>query len=245
MEKLILDNFRDKILDLKDKNQYDKEDLLNEKFLIKKEDNIEVYYAAHNEYINEDAKIFIVSITPGWLQMERSIYTAKKCLSQNIDYDEIAKICKIECRLFGTSRVNTINMLNELQFNNYLGIEDCGELFGYENTYLHTTSIIKHPVFINKENYTGHKPKILKSNILKGYVYNEFLYELERLRDSFIIPLGKSVEEVIKQLINEKIINEDRCLFGFPHPSGANGHRKTQFNKNKENMMKKISQYLK
>ena len=38
MEKLILDNFRDRILDLKDKNQYDKEDLLNEKFLIKKED---------------------------------------------------------------------------------------------------------------------------------------------------------------------------------------------------------------
>lgn len=245
MEKIILNNFKDRILKLKDKDQYDKEELLIEDFLINKEDNIEIYYAAHNEYINKDAKIFIVSITPGWLQMERSIYTAKKCLIQNMNYDEIAKICKIECRLYGTSRNNTINMLNELKLNNYLGLENCEELFGYENAYLHTTSIIKHPVFINTKNYNGHNPKILKSNILREYVYNDFLDELEKLNNSFIIPLGKSVEEVMKQLINENIISEDQCLFGFPHPSGANGYRKTQFNKNKENMMEKISSYLK
>jgi hypothetical protein len=243
--KITLDSFRHKILNLKDKNQYSKEELLNEDFLIKKEKNVEIYYAAHNEYINKDAKIFIVSITPGWLQMERSIYTARKCLTQNMNYDEIAKICKIECRLYGTSRSNTISMLNELKLNNYLGIEDCEDLFRYENTDLHTTSIIKHPVFINKENYNGHNPKILKSNILREYVYNDFLDELEKLNEIFIIPLGKSVEEVMKQLIKEKIINENQCLFGFPHPSGANGHRKTQFNKNKESMMEKLSLYFK
>lgn len=243
--KRTLYNFKYKILNLKDKNQYNKEELLNEDFLINKEESIEIYYAAHNEYINKDAKIFIVSITPGWLQMERSIYTARKCLAQNMNYDEIAKICKIECRLYGTSRSNTISMLNELKLNTYLGIEDCEELFGYENTYLHTTSIIKHPVFINKENYNGHNPKILKSNIFREYVYNDFLDELEKLNEIFIIPLGKSVEEVMKQLIKDQIINENQCLFGFPHPSGANGHRKTQFNKNKESMMEKISLYLK
>ncbi|HSQ33298.1 MAG TPA: hypothetical protein VLM81_00165, partial [Peptostreptococcaceae bacterium] len=101
MEKITLNNFKYKILNLENKSEYNKEELLNEDFLINKEENIEIYYAAHNEYINKDAKIFIVSITPGWLQMERSIYTAKKCLTQNMDYDEIAKICKIECRLYG------------------------------------------------------------------------------------------------------------------------------------------------
>jgi len=135
-------------------------------------------------------------------------------------------------------------MLNELKINNYLGIKDCEELFQYENTYLHTTSIIKHPIFINKKNYTGHNPKILKSDILKEYVYNDFLEELSSLNESFIIPLGKSVENVLTKLINEKIISKEQCLLGFPHPSGANGHRKNQFYKNKENMEKKISLYF-
>ena len=245
MNNIKLSDFKDKILSLKDKSQYDKEDLLKEDFLIKKEDDIEIYYAAHNEYINKNAKIFIVSITPGWLQMERSIYTAKKYLEQNIDYNKISKICKIQCRLYGASRTNTINMLNELNLYEYIGLKDCEELFSFENTYLHTTSIIKHPVFVNKKNYTGHNPKILKSNILKNYVYNEFLNELNQLNNTFIIPLGKSVEEVLKQFINENIINENQCLFNFPHPSGANGHRKTQFEKNKEYMKQKINLYFK
>jgi len=244
MQNTTLYSFRDKILNLDYKNKYSKEELLNEEFLIKKQGNIEIYYATHNEYINKNAKVFIASITPGWTQMERSIYTARKCLIKNMGYNEIIKTCKIECRLYGTSRTNTISMLNELKINNYLGIKDCEELFQYENTYLHTTSIIKHPIFINKKNYTGHNPKILKSDILKEYVYNDFLEELSSLNESFIIPLGKSVENVLTKLINEKIISKEQCLLGFPHPSGANGHRKNQFYENKENMEKKISLYF-
>lgn len=51
-----------------------------------------------------------------------------------------------------------------------------------------------------------------------------------------IIPLGKAVEEVLALMINENLIKKEQCLLGFPNPSGANGHRKIQFEANKEKM---------
>ena len=64
-----------KKLPLKDK--YTKEELLIEDLLIDKEKNIEIYYAPHNEYINPKAKVLIVGITPGFIQMSTAIATAR------------------------------------------------------------------------------------------------------------------------------------------------------------------------
>ena len=47
---------------------FDREDILNKKFLLCKENNLEIYYAPHNEVINDKAKVFIIGITPGWTQ---------------------------------------------------------------------------------------------------------------------------------------------------------------------------------
>lgn len=60
-----------------------------------------------------------------------------------------------------------------------------------------------------------------------------------------IIPLGKAVEEVLELMISEELIKKEQCLLGFPHPSGANGHRKKQFEANKENLLKIIDEYFK
>lgn len=42
-------------------------------------------------------------------------------------------------------------------------------------------------------------------------------------------------------------IKQHTCLYGFPHPSGANGHRQKQFDKNKmefEKVIKKFTQKI-
>jgi hypothetical protein len=36
------------------------------------------------------------------------------------------------------------------------------------------------------------------------------------------------------------IVDSDRCLFGFPHPSGANGHRKKHFEERKEELSERV-----
>lgn len=234
-----------KKLPLKDK--YTKEELLIDDFLVDKEGNIEIYYAPHNEYINPKAKVFIVGITPGFNQMSTAMATARKALEVSDDIKEIQYKCKVAGRFSGSLRKNIISMLNEIELNKVLEIEDCSELFGEKDYLLHTVSLIPYSVFVKKANYTGHTPKLIKSNFLMKYVYDNFLSEIKSLDDFeniLLIPLGKAVEEVLCKLKEEGFISERQILKGFPHPSGANVNRIPQLNENKDRMIKEIREFF-
>lgn len=223
---------------------FDKEDILNEKFKLYGENNIKIYYAPHNEIINEQAKIFIVGITPGWTQTSIAYKTAHNGLLNNLTLDQIKKECKKNSRFAGSMKKNLIDMMNEINIDKKLGIESCSELFGDKDYLLHTTSIIPYPVFVNNKNYTGSSPKIMNNETLYSYVKKYFYKEVEKLPNTLIIPLGKAVEEILEQMIKDGLIKEGQCLLGFPHPSGANGHKKSQFEENKKNLLHKVDEYF-
>lgn len=84
----------------------------------------------------------------------------------------------------------------------------------------------------------------MESEVLMKYVVNHFFNEINTLNNVLIIPLGKSVEEVLMYMVANKLIKEEQCLFGFPHPSGANGHRKNRFLENKEALENKLNRFL-
>ena len=231
--------------EIKKLDDFEKNSVLSENFLLFSKNNMKIYYAPHNEIINEKAKIFIVGITPGWTQTSIAYNTAHDGLINNLECEEIKKECKRNSRFAGSMRKNLIEMLDELKLNEKLHIKSCFELFGSKDELLHTTSIIPYPVFINNKNYTGSNPKILDNEVLYSYMKNYFYKEVEKIQNALIIPLGKAVEEVLEFMIGEGLIKEEQCLLGFPHPSGANGHRKKQFDENKENLLSKINDYFK
>lgn len=204
-----------------------------------------IYYAPHNETINNNAKIFIVGITPGWTQTSIAYKTAHNGLINNLEPELIKKECKRNSRFAGSMRKNLIEMLDELNLNNKLNLDSCSELFEDKDHLLHTTSIIPYPVFINDKNYTGSNPKIMNNEVLYSYVKKYFYKETDNLQNALIIPLGKAVEEILQQMIKENLIKEKQCLLGFPHPSGANGHRKSQFKENKNKLLNIIEDYFK
>ena len=228
-------------LSLKDK--YTKDELMIEDLLIEKENNIEIYYAPHNEYLNKKAKIFIIGITPGFQQMSTAISEAKKELEKGTKIEEIQYKCKVAGRFSGSIRKNIIEMLDEIYLNKALNIKSCQELFAGKDYLLHTVSLIPYSVFVKGKNYSGHTPKLLKSDFLMKYVYENFIDEfksLDNYENIILIPLGRAVEEVLLNLAKEGIINDKQILKGFPHPSGANVNRPIQFKENKESMIKFI-----
>ncbi|SCH42793.1 hypothetical protein [Romboutsia sp. 1001713B170207_170306_H8] len=235
-----LDEYISKIKLLPLKSKYTKEEILTNDFLIDKNGNLEIYYAPHNEYINPNAKVFIVGITPGFQQMSTALASARVGIEENKNIKEIQYECKVSGRFSGSLRKNIISMLDEIHLNKALNIDSCEELFKDKDYLLHTTSLVPYSVFSKGNNYTGHSPKLIKSEFLMDYVYENFNENIKKLGDVLIIPLGKAVEEVLEMLAYNKIINEDQILRGFPHPSGANGHRLIQLSENKENMMKII-----
>ncbi|MGL5694968.1 MAG: hypothetical protein ACRCXA_12880 [Peptostreptococcaceae bacterium] len=225
------------------KNKYEKSEILIDELLIDKDGNVEIYYAPHNEYLNSKAKIFIVGITPGFQQMSTAISTARKELELNTDIEDIQYKCKVAGRFSGSLRKNIISMLDEIKLNEALCINSCVELFEEKDYLLHTVSLIPYPVFVKKQNYTGHTPKLLKNEFLMKYVYDNFIEEVNKIdnfRDVLLIPLGKAVEEVLYKLCEENIICNNQILKGFPHPSGANANRVNQLEENKSNLISQV-----
>lgn len=242
MKKTLYD-YKELIKSLPLKDKYTKDELLVDDFLVDKKDNIEIYYAPHNEYINPKAKVFIIGITPGFQQMTTAIATARKELEKSDDIELIQYKCKVAGRFSGTLRKNIISMLDEIELNKALKINSTSELFEKKDYLLHTVSLIPYSVFVKKQNYSGHTPKLIKSDFLMKYVYENFIQELRSLdnfKDILLVPLGRAVEEILVKLEEEGIINENQILKGFPHPSGANVNRILQLEKNKDEMIKFI-----
>ena len=247
MKKTLYD-YKEVIKELQLKNKYTKEELLINKFLIDKENNIEIYYAPHNEYLNPKAKIFIIGITPGFQQMSTAIATARKELEVSDNIEEIQYKCKVAARFSGSLRKNIISMLDGIELNNIFNLQSCSQLFDEDDYLLHTISLIPYPVFVKGQNYTGYTPKLIKSKFLMKYIYDNFINEFKKLEkpgEILLIPLGKAVEEVLINLKDNGIIKEEQILIGFPHPSGANVNRVAQFEANRDNMIKFIKKHFK
>lgn len=225
------------------KNSFTKEDLMKEKYLVSSKDKIEIYYAPF-DYVNTNAALIIVGITPGWSQMQKSFKTVIEELNENDDFSLALKKVKSECSFAGSMRVNLIKMLDELEIDQKLNIQSTSQLFNDENNFLHSTSVIKYPVFNNGKNYTGSSPSPLKSEILWEQIKNSFIPEINQFKGKLIVPLGKTVNEVLLKIQSEGKLNDNYILNGFPHPSGANGHRAKQFEKNKENMKSIIGEWI-
>ena len=243
MDKGITNKYIDYLKNLPEKNRYTINDLLVDDLLIDYEKNFKIYYSPF-DFINMNAKLIIVGITPGFTQMEIAVRYFKKEMLLKKSINEILENVRKEAAFAGTMRKNLINMLDQINVNTIFGINSCNLLFENINFELiHATSLIRYPVYNEGKNYTGYSPDILSSDLLRKYVLDNFLEEIKKINFSLIIPLGTSVSKVLKWISKYHFNIEEKCLFEFPHPSGANGHRLKIFNEKKDdyiNIIKNI-----
>ena len=204
-----------------------KSTITNKNFLIKREDNIEIYYAPF-DYINSKAKIMIVGITPGLQQMLQSF----EAVNEGRSLKEVKDLSSFK----GSMRTTLIKYLDALNINKKLKIKSCESLFNINSKYLHSTSLIKYPVFDKGRNYSG--SGLLKKKILLDFLEEHFVKELKKLDKTIIVPLGNTVSSTIDYLNNEFKLNLKCFLKGFPHPSGLNVRKDIQFKENKVRMLK-------
>lgn len=226
-------------------SSYTEESLIHEDFLLERDDKkkIEIYYAPF-EYVNEGAKVVIVGITPGMHQMKRSFSTVIDAVGTERDDEEILRQVKNNSSFEGAMRKNLVKMLDEIGLNGHLGLASSMELFEEASHLVHTTSVLAYPVFYNGKNYSGSTPNLLKNDILKKYLTENFATELETLGDALIIPLGVNVSNALDYLKDQGLVAPGNILSGFPHPSGGNGHRHKQFAENKAAMEEKLNEHF-
>lgn len=201
---------------------------LPKELVMTKDGDLTVHYIPF-DFINPHAKIILVGITPGFTQLINALVEAQKQLRAGEKDETILKLTKSEGAFSGNMRSKLVEMLDFLRLNEWLGIHTANQLFGTSSDLVHTTSLLKYPVFIKNENYNGTRVNMTSHPVLTKIIHEQFLIEIGQCKDAVIIPLGDKVSKTLKWLTSFGLIDDKRILDGLPHPSGANAERIAYF----------------
>lgn len=204
------------------------------------ENGLAEYYSAHTDYMDPEARVVFIGICPGFEQMKLSFQLVKEKTGR--PEKEILRDAKIRARFGKSMRQNLIGLADRTVLPGILGISSCAELFDPDCRLMDNTALLPYPVFRNGKNYTGHVPRICRSPMLQRICSRQLEKILEAYPKAVFIPLGKSVDE---QLQLSGVIPDERIIHGFPHPSGANGHRFRQLEENLEKIDRRLEETLK
>lgn len=206
--------------------------LLPKSLLIDTDGGLSIYYVPF-DYINQDAKIVIVGITPGFTQLKNALIAAQSNIALGRSVEETLIDIKKKASFSGAMRKNLVDMLDFMGIQKWLSIGTCADLFNNQSHLLHSTSALKYPVFIKGENYNG-TPNMTKHPLLKSYLLANFGKEAEMLKNAIFVPLGPKPAEAMQLLVQNGVVDESRILFGLPHPSPASMERINYFLEKKE-----------
>lgn len=185
---------------------------------------ISSYYTPF-EYINTQAKVVLLGITPGRLQWQNAIQAVQQALAQGLNDDQVLAYAKQQGAFSGPIRRNLIQILDHLGLQQKLQLNSTAALFNEAQHLVNMSAVLPHAIFINCQNYNGTSPHILKNDFLYQQLEQYFLPQLKVLPNAVYIPLGQSVAHVLSHLANLGYLKKQQILQGFPHPSGANSER--------------------
>ena len=230
MQKQLIERFAPVIRTLS-ASELDGSSSLNDKLRLAQDGDIEICYAPF-EYINPQARVVIVGITPGRTQMLNALTEARKQLDRGSDLATTLVAAKQTGAFSGAMRPNLVNLLNHIGINRLLKIPTCDALFGSAAHLVQTTSVLRNPVFICGENYNG-TPNMTRHPLLREQLITHFGEDAKALPNALFVPLGDKVTEALHFLADRGMMNRNRILDGLPHPSGANAERIAYFLGNK------------
>lgn len=234
--------FADSIRDLP-AGQLSIEQLCCPQFRLQSEGQIEVFYTPF-DHVNGDAHVTLIGITPGWRQMRVAYEAARDLLQQGVPHDQVLAATSDTAGFSGPMRTNLVAMLDGIGLPESLGITSSAELFAERSDLRHSTSAIRYAAFVNGRNYTGSQPALPTTPVLRRYVFDVLAVEIDQVPRSIVIPLGRSVESALALLIEAGKLDRTRCCLGFPHPSGANGHRTTQFAEARDQLRDNVARWF-
>lgn len=194
-----------------------------EDLLIERQGNFATWYSPF-DFVNVNAKIVIVGITPGYQQATNALIKTKDLLLAGNSEDQVIKDAKIFASFSGPMRRNLVDMLDHIGINNVLDIDTTQSLFAERSELAQFTSTLRYPVMLDEKNYSG-SPSMVKTPFLTSQLEKWFGSECEILQDAIYVPLGPKVTEALNYLAGTGIINKSKILDGLPHPSGANSER--------------------
>jgi hypothetical protein len=197
-------------------------------FLLARAGRVSAHYIPF-DYVNPDARVVLVGISPGFVQWKNAVRAAQQGLREGLALPELLRAAKYTGAFSGAIRPNLVALLDHIGLQHWLGIASCATLFGAHAHLMHVTGALRQPIFVDGTNYNGANPNMLTTPLLQAQLLAYFGEEAARLRGALFVPLGPKVSLALSWLARRGLIDEARILHGIPHPSGANAERIAYF----------------
>ena len=177
------------------------------------------------EYVERNARLVIVGITPGDTQLKLA-YEKAGLLLRDVESNEVVLRETKRVAGFGGSsmRPNLVRMLNHFGFADILGISDVEDLWGSKSHFLHATSVVPHAAFRNGKMFAGSFENVMSSSVLQESFLRDFVGSLEDLgNEAYFVALGATARDALDWCASKGHIKWDRVLGAFAHPSTNSG----------------------
>lgn len=218
-------------------------DVIKPAFRLERAGGLEIYYAPM-DWLRPTARLAVIGITPDKDTMRLAFQTVVNGLADGRRPSRVADDA-MAAAPFSGFRPLLIEWLDYLGVGRHLDLASASELWdGAGRKYFHPTSAVRYPAFVDGENYTGSTPRLTRHPVLLHYVYTVLAPELARIPDALVVPLGRRVAEAMTQLIETDKLDAQRCLVGFPHPSGSNVGRFDQWDENRAGLKRKLTAWF-
>lgn len=155
------------------------------------------------------------------------------------DDEEVLRLVKADAS-FKKLRARLVEYLDGICLAEVLGVASTAALFESRRDLLHTTSILRYPVFVDGKNYSGSGKAMADVPALAEMVDQLFAPEIEAVPGALVVPLGKAVDATVATLVRSGRLDAARVLSGFPHPSGANAGGPARFARNQPALAEKV-----
>ena len=192
----------------------------DQRLIMASEGDVKVYYAPF-EYLNPEARVVLVGITPGPTQMINANVAAREALLGGMTSLEAVREAKHTGAFSGEPlRTNLISQLNHWGVHEWLKLKDSAELFSSARHLVQTTSLLRYPTFVKDDDYRGNTPNMTKHPLLRKMLMDYFVAETHNMSKAIFVSLGPTVQKVFDVLIDEGVLDGNQVIGGMLHPSG-------------------------
>ena len=183
-------------------------------------DGIEILWAPF-DYVNRDAKLVIIGVTPGPNQALRSYAAVQSAFAKGAEPQaEIEKIKAASSFRGEIIEPNLKSLLEHSGLAERAGIKDIDGLWTKEAFKVHFTSTIRYPTFINRKLFNNQIDS-LRHPELRKYVETHLSAELAAVPiDAVIVALGQKGPRIVRHAAKVAGI-DPRRIIALPHPSGS------------------------
>nr|WP_137676673.1 hypothetical protein [Parerythrobacter lutipelagi] len=118
-------------------------------FSMGRSSDLAAFYAPF-DWINEDANIVLLGVTPGKQQAEAAPAALRHSLRSGSSVGDAMRIAKQSASFAGEMRTIATRLMDHFRMNDLFGLASASELFGRSSNRVHYTSVDRYPVLQKK-----------------------------------------------------------------------------------------------